>query len=72
MIVKVDGSTSGTNPDTDPEIFQQRATRLVTSPDAGTLLSVETPDGRLYSVSRAGRWRPSDIAPGLRAPTFVG
>ena len=72
VVVKVDGSTSSANADTDPEIFQQRATRLVTSPDAGTLLSIETPAGVLYSVSRSGRWRPSDVAPGLRAATYVG
>jgi hypothetical protein len=70
-IVKIDGSsTSATT--TDPEIFRQRATELVTSPDAGTSMFVETPGGRLYSLSRTGRWQWSGISAGLHAATFVG
>lgn len=72
MAVKVDGSTSGTTVSTDPQIFGQRATRLVTSPDPDTSLFLQTPSGRFYTLSRTGRWRPSDIARSLRAATFVG
>jgi hypothetical protein len=70
VAVKVDGSPSSTT--TDPQILGQRATRLVTSPDPGTSLYLQTPSGRFYSLSRTGRWSPSDISRGLRAATFVG
>ncbi len=70
VAVKVDGSTSSTT--TDPQIFGQRATRLVTSPDPATSLYLQTSSGRFYTLSRTGRWVPSDISRGLRAPTFVG
>ena len=70
-LLQIDGSSTS-SATTEPEMFRQRATALVTSPDSGTSMYVETPNGRLYSLSRTGRWRPSDIAAGLRAATFVG
>jgi hypothetical protein len=72
VAVKVDGSTPSTTTSTDPQVFGQRATGLVASPDLDTSLYLHTPSGRLYTLSRTGRWRPSDIPRGLRAATFVG
>ncbi len=71
-VVNIDGSSSTTDLGADPEVLRHRATRLVTSPAPGTSLLLETPDGKLYSLSRSGRWVASDVGAGLRAATYVG
>jgi hypothetical protein len=72
VAVKVDGSTSGTTPTAAPQIFAHRATELVASPDPATSLFLQSPSGRLYTLSHTGRWHPSAIESGLRAVTYVG
>jgi Lipoprotein LpqB beta-propeller domain len=72
LVVKVDGSSTSPDLGSGIEPFRGRAVRLVASPAAGTPLLLGTVDGRLWALTRRGRWERSDIRPGLEAPTFVG
>ncbi len=72
LLVKVDGSSTAASLETDAELFEGRATRLVASPAPGTPLLLGTADGRLLGLSRTGRWARTAIEPGLGAATFVG
>lgn len=72
LVVKVDGSSTGPDLGSDIEPFRGSAVRLVGSPSAGTPLLLGTADGRLWTLTRRGRWERTDIRPGLGAPTFVG
>ena len=72
LLVKVDGSSTAASLETDAELFDGRATRLVASPAPGTPLLLGTADGRLLGLSRTGRWARTAIEPGLGAATFVG
>lgn len=71
-VVKVDGSSSATDLSTAPELFRAHATRLVTSAAPGTPLLVDTPGDKLSVLSRSGRWVPSSVRSGLKAPVFAG
>jgi hypothetical protein len=71
VTVQVDGSPNPAEDD-DPEPLSERAVRLLTSPTGGTPLLLVTAEGRLFSLSRSGRWAPSSIEPGLGAATYVG
>ncbi len=44
----------------------------MTSPTVGAPLYIGTRGRQLFSLAATGRWTGTSIAPGLRAPTFVG
>jgi hypothetical protein len=45
---------------------------MATSPVAGAPLYVATGAGPLFTLAATGRWVTSEVAPGLRAPTYPG
>ncbi len=72
LVASVDGSSAQSATATDPELFRDQATRLVTSPAVGAPLYVGTTDGRLFQLAVSGRWIGTSIRPGLVSPAFVG
>jgi hypothetical protein len=72
IVVRVDGSSAQGEVTTDPELFQDAADTLVTSPAPGSPLYIGTSSGRLFQLAGNGRWTGTGIRPGLGAPTFAG
>lgn len=72
LFVRSDGSSSAGTPSAEAAPFEGRADRLVTAPSRGVPLLLGARDGRLYALSRTGRWTGTAVEPGLAAATFVG
>lgn len=72
VIARVDGSSVLGDVATNTEIFSNGAVRILTSPAEGAPLLVGTRRGQLFELAPTGRWTGTSVAPGLRAPTFVG
>jgi hypothetical protein len=72
LAVRIDGSATPEELNTNAEVFRDDALRLVTSPAVGAPLYLGTAAGRLFSLATTGRWTGTSIPPGLAAPTFVG
>jgi hypothetical protein len=72
IVVRVDGSSAQGEVASDPQLFQDEADTLVTSPAPGSPLYIGTSSGRLFQLASNGRWTGTGIRPGLAAPTFAG
>ncbi|MEP6814143.1 MAG: LpqB family beta-propeller domain-containing protein [Marmoricola sp.] len=71
VFVTLDGSP-GDPTTVPPDSWPGDAVALAASPDSSRPLYLVTPEQQLYRLDDSSRWRSSDIAKGLLAPTYVG